>query len=43
MLGSRHYIHAKDVADGMLFLLQNQDKIDNLEKDYGGVSVLNLI
>ena len=34
--GSRHYIHAKDVADGMLFLLQNQDKIDNLEKDYGG-------
>ena len=34
--GSRHYIHDKDVADGMLFLLQNQDKIDGLEKDYGG-------
>ena len=23
------------MADGLLFLLQNQDKIDNLEKDYG--------
>ena len=29
--GSRHYIHAKDVADGCLFLLQNQNKIDKLE------------
>ena len=34
--GSRHYIHAKDVADGCLFLLQNQNKIDKLDKDYGG-------
>ena len=34
--GSRHYIHAKDVADGCLFLIQNQNKIDQLEKDYGG-------
>jgi len=34
--GSRHYIHAKDVADGCLFLLRNQDKISKLEKDYGG-------
>jgi dTDP-glucose 4,6-dehydratase len=34
--GSRHYIHAKDVADGCLFLLQNQNKIDQLEQDYGG-------
>ena len=25
--GSRHYIHAKDVADGCLFLIQNQNKI----------------
>ena len=36
--GSRHYIHAKDVADGMLFLLQNQDKISNLPNDYGGTN-----
>ena len=34
--GSRHYIHAKDVADGCLFLLNNQDKINELKKDYGG-------
>jgi len=34
--GSRHYIHAKDVADGCLFLLRNQNKIDQLDKDYGG-------
>ena len=34
--GSRHYIHASDVADGCLFLLNNQNKIDNLNKDYGG-------
>jgi len=34
--GSRHYIHAKDVADGCLFLLNNQDKIDAMPKDFGG-------
>ena len=34
--GSRHYIHAIDVADGCLFLLKNQNKIENLKKDYGG-------
>ena len=34
--GSRHYIHASDVADGCLFLLQNQNKISSLKKDYGG-------
>ena len=34
--GSRHYIHAIDVADGCLFLLQNQDKIAKLPKDFGG-------
>ena len=32
--GSRHYIHAKDVADGLLFLL-NLPTVD-FEKDYGG-------
>ena len=31
--GSRHYIHASDVADGCLFLLQNQKEISKLEKD----------
>lgn len=31
--GSRHYIHAKDVSDGLLFLLNNKIVI---EKDYGG-------
>ena len=34
--GSRHYIHATDVADGCLFLLQNQNKISQIDKDYGG-------
>jgi len=34
--GSRHYIHASDVADGCLFLLQNQNKITKIKKDYGG-------
>tara|TARA_Y100000992_G_scaffold26658_1_gene15074 strand:- start:4356 stop:5387 length:1032 start_codon:yes stop_codon:yes gene_type:complete len=34
--GSRHYIHAKDVADGCLFLLNNDNKIKNLKKDFGG-------
>jgi dTDP-glucose 4,6-dehydratase len=33
--GSRHYIHANDVADGCLFLLLNQNKISKLGKDYG--------
>ncbi len=26
--GSRHYIHAKDVADGLMFLLKNNIKVD---------------
>ena len=34
--GSRHYIHAKDVADGCLYLLNNESKINKLSKDYGG-------
>ena len=34
--GSRHYIYAKDVADGCLYLLNNQNKIKKLKKDYGG-------
>ena len=34
--GSRHYIHAKDVADGCLYLLNNDDKISKLKKDFGG-------
>ena len=34
--GSRHYIHAKDVADGCLFLLKNHDKISKLKNDFGG-------
>ena len=34
--GSRHYIHAIDVADACLFLLNNQKKISKLKKDYGG-------
>ena len=33
--GSRHYIHAADVADALMFLL-NYAGIDALEKDYGG-------
>jgi len=34
--GSRHYIHAKDVADGCLYLLNNESKINKLKKDFGG-------
>ena len=34
--GSRHYIHANDVADGCLFLIKNRDKLKKIEKDYGG-------
>ena len=34
--GSRHYIYAKDVADGCLYLLNNQNKISKLKKDFGG-------
>ncbi len=34
--GSRHYIHASDVADGCLFLLQNEEKISKIKKDFGG-------
>tara|TARA_B100001250_G_C19804164_1_gene792471 strand:- start:1889 stop:2917 length:1029 start_codon:yes stop_codon:yes gene_type:complete len=34
--GSRHYIHASDVADGCLFLLQNEKKILKIKKDFGG-------
>ena len=33
--GSRHYIHAKDVADGLLFLLTRPVEIP-ITKDYGG-------
>ena len=33
--GSRHYIYAKDVADGCLYLLNNQKDI-KLKKDFGG-------
>lgn len=32
--GSRHYIHAKDVADALMFLYHYP--LSNLEKDYGG-------
>jgi dTDP-glucose 4,6-dehydratase len=32
--GSRHYIHAKDVADALMFLLPYD--VSSLEKDYGG-------
>ena len=32
--GTRHYIHAKDVAEGLMFILGLD--INNLEKDYGG-------
>lgn len=32
--GSRHYIHAKDVADALMFLLPYD--VSGLEKDYGG-------
>ncbi len=34
--GSRHYIHATDVADGCLFLLNNEKKINKIKNDYGG-------
>ena len=33
--GSRHYIHAKDVADALLFLYNKVD-ISSLKPDYGG-------
>ena len=33
--GSRHYIYAKDVADGCLYLLNNQKKISKLKR-FGG-------
>ena len=33
--GSRHYIHAKDVADGLMFIL-SLDPARVSEKDYGG-------
>lgn len=35
--GSRHYIHAADVADAMLFLLNlDPAKLDNTSTDFGG-------
>ncbi len=35
--GSRHYIHASDVADGCLFLIKNRNRILNKNNhDYGG-------
>ena len=35
--GSRHYIHASDVAEGCLFLIKNRNKIvKKIKKDYGG-------
>ena len=35
--GSRHYIHASDVADGCLFLIKNHNKIvKKIKNDYGG-------
>ncbi len=34
--GSRHYIHASDVADGCLFLLNNPNKVQELPNDFGG-------
>jgi|TARA_B110000971_G_scaffold218165_1_gene256427 dTDP-glucose 4,6-dehydratase len=34
--GSRHYIHASDVADGCLFLLKNPNKVQELPTDFGG-------
>jgi dTDP-glucose 4,6-dehydratase len=34
--GSRHYIHASDVADGCLFLLNNPNKVQELPIDFGG-------
>ena len=32
--GTRHYIHAKDVAEGLMFILGLD--VSNLERDYGG-------
>jgi len=34
--GSRHYIHANDVADGCIFLINNRKKFKEIEKDFGG-------
>ena len=34
--GSRHYIHAADVADGTFFLIKNYEKLKIVEKDFGG-------
>ena len=34
--GSRHYIHAHDVADGCLFLIKNKKKLSKTETDFGG-------
>ena len=34
--GSRHYIHAADVADGTFFLIKNYEKLKKVEKDFGG-------
>jgi dTDP-glucose 4,6-dehydratase len=34
--GSRHYIHASDVADALMFLLDCPGVVNELEADYGG-------
>lgn len=34
--GSRHYVHANDVADACLFLLNNPNKVQDLPNDFGG-------
>ena len=34
--GSRHYIHATDVADGCIFLINNRKKFKKIDKDFGG-------
>ena len=34
--GSRHYIHAGDVADGCLFLIKNKKKLMKIDLDFGG-------
>lgn len=34
--GSRHYIHAGDVADALMFLLDCPGMVNELEADYGG-------
>ncbi len=36
--GSRHYIHADDVADGCLFLLKNKISKDKIKPDFGGAT-----